>query len=55
MVVTGAAASIAVAQRRAYNSAGNILIPNARYRDDIGRDLINSDFEFLKKLGILGS
>ncbi len=51
MVVTGRGASVAEAQRAAYDLAGQIAIPNVRYRTDIGDKLIARDHAELVRLG----
>jgi phosphoribosylamine--glycine ligase len=43
MVVTGTAATIVGAQAEAYARARRIIIPNMRYRDDIGKRLIATE------------
>jgi phosphoribosylamine--glycine ligase len=53
MVVTGTGASIKEAQRRANVLAARVIIPNVRYRRDIGQKLIDGDFERIEMLGLL--
>src|SRR2546421_6241010 len=53
LVVTGVAESIAQAQQRANDLAGRVLIPNVRYRRDIGARLIGGDFSRVEALGLL--
>jgi phosphoribosylamine--glycine ligase len=53
MVVTGVGDSIVSAQRRANELADRVLIPNVRYRRDIGERLIAGDYALVEKLGIL--
>jgi phosphoribosylamine--glycine ligase len=53
MVVTGVGKTIARAQQRAIALADKILIPNVRYRKDIGSRLIARDFHRVEKLGLL--
>jgi len=43
MVVTGAGDSVEDARREAYDRVGKVVIPNARYRNDIGLKLIAED------------
>ncbi|MGZ3327466.1 MAG: hypothetical protein ACXU85_09910, partial [Xanthobacteraceae bacterium] len=50
MVVTGAGESIASAQSRANGLADRILIPNVRYRRDIGARLMAGDYAQVEKL-----
>ncbi len=53
MVVTGVGATVADAQREAYARAGRIVIPNVRYRRDIGQRLIDRDLARLEAVGLL--
>jgi len=53
LVVTGSGSSIESARARAYDITRKVVIPNARYRDDIGERLIRSDHARLVKLGWL--
>jgi phosphoribosylamine---glycine ligase len=53
MVVTGTGESIALAQARANRLADRILIPNLRYRRDIGTRLIQGDHARVEALGLL--
>jgi phosphoribosylamine---glycine ligase len=53
MVVTGVGASIAAAQERANGLADRVLVPNVRYRRDIGSRLIRGDFARVEKLGLV--
>ena len=55
MVVTGTGPTIAAAQRAAYGRAGQILIPNVRYRLDIGERLIASDYAALEAMSIFSA
>ena len=52
-VVTGVGDTVADACARAYDTVGQIVIPNARYRNDIGDRLIRHDMETLTRLGWL--
>ena len=54
MVVTGAGATIGEARDQANRLAERVVIPNARYRRDIGDRLIAGDFERVAALGLLG-
>jgi phosphoribosylamine--glycine ligase len=49
-VVTGIGETVQEARDSAYRVAKKIIVPNARYRLDIGEKLIESDFETLRKL-----
>jgi phosphoribosylamine---glycine ligase len=53
MVVTGVGASTAMAQERANRLADRVLVPNVRYRRDIGSRLIRGDFARVERLGLL--
>jgi phosphoribosylamine--glycine ligase len=53
MVVTGVGDTIATAQQRANRLADRVLIPNLRYRRDIGDRLMAGDFERVESLGLL--
>ena len=53
MVVTGTGETIAEAQREAYQLAARVVIPDVRYRNDIGASLIATEFEVLENLKLL--
>ena len=53
MVVTGAGATIASAQQAAYDLARRVIIPNLRYRNDIGTRLAAGDYAEVERLGLL--
>ena len=53
VVVTGTGGSILDAQAEAYRLAGRVVIPNARYRNDIGAKLISGEFAFVERLGLM--
>jgi phosphoribosylamine--glycine ligase len=53
MVVTGVGDSIALAQQRANSLADRVLIPNVRYRRDVGERLMAGDYARVEKLGLL--
>ena len=53
MVATGVGDDIATAQQRANRLADRVLIPNVRYRRDIGARLIAGDFARLEQLQLL--
>jgi phosphoribosylamine--glycine ligase len=52
-VATGAGDSITAARQRAESLARQVVVPNLRYRVDIGQRLIDGDFSALRKLGYL--
>jgi phosphoribosylamine--glycine ligase len=54
MVVTGTGPTIAEAQAAAYRLARRVVIPDVRYRNDIGMKLLSGDFDKLKQLNMLG-
>lgn len=53
MVVTGVADSIEAARETAYNRVRKVVIPNSRYRNDIGVRLIEQDMAELRRLGLV--
>jgi phosphoribosylamine---glycine ligase len=53
MVATGVGEDIATAQLRANRLADRVLIPNIRYRRDIGDRLIAGEFARVERLGLL--
>jgi phosphoribosylamine--glycine ligase len=53
LVVTGVGPSVESAQARAYANAARVVVPNGRYRLDIGDRLIARDHERLRALGYL--
>lgn len=53
MVVTGAGATIGAARAEAYGRIGMVVIPNARYRLDIGERLAGGDYQQVEELGLL--
>ena len=53
MVVTGTGPTIAEAQADAYRLVQRVVIPDVRYRNDIGAKLIAGDFQSLEQLGLL--
>jgi phosphoribosylamine--glycine ligase len=53
LVVTGTGETIAVAHEAANALAERIGVPNARYRRDIGKKLIEGDFSKIEALGLL--
>ena len=53
MVATGVGSTIACAQQRANRLADRVLVPNVRYRRDIGDRLIAGEYAEIEKLGLL--
>jgi phosphoribosylamine--glycine ligase len=53
MVATGVGDSIAAAKAAAYDQARRVVVPNIRYRLDIGDRLLAGDFELVEQLGFL--
>src|SRR5688572_9023015 len=53
MVVTGVGNSVEAARREAYERVSKVVIPNMRYRNDIGSDSLLNDFAELRRLGWL--
>jgi len=52
MVVTGIADSIEAARKAAYARVRKVVIPNSRYRNDIGVRLIEHDLDEMRRLGL---
>jgi phosphoribosylamine--glycine ligase len=53
MVVTGIGATVAQAKEAAYANVGQVVVPNGRYRLDIGDRLMGGDYKTLEHLGLL--
>ncbi len=53
MVVTGLGESVESARQVAYERVKKVVIPNCRYRDDIGVRFIDEDRATMRKLGLL--
>jgi phosphoribosylamine--glycine ligase len=53
LVATGMGETIEAAQQAANALAGKVIVPNARYRRDIGTRLIEGDFAKIEALGLL--
>jgi phosphoribosylamine--glycine ligase len=53
MVATGVSGTIEAARNEAGALAEKIVVPNVRYRHDIGSDLIERDFELVEHFGML--
>jgi phosphoribosylamine--glycine ligase len=52
MVVTGTGETVARAQSKAYGLASRVLVPNLRYRNDIGTKLVAGDLDSIEQLGL---
>lgn len=52
MAVTGTGATVEEARANAYNRCGNIVIPNLRYRTDIGERFITRDRALMQSWGL---
>lgn len=52
MVVTGTGADIATARGATYRLAARVVVPNLRYRTDIGERVAASDLAVLIRLGL---
>jgi phosphoribosylamine---glycine ligase len=52
MVVTGVADTIEAARKTAYARVRKVIIPNSRYRNDIGVRLIERDLSAMRRLGL---
>ena len=55
MVVSGTGADIAAARGAAYARAAHVVLPDGRYRLDIGDRLIREDFARVEALGLLSA
>lgn len=53
MVVTGQGSDVEEARVRAYRLAAKVVIPNLRYRTDIGSRFLASDAAVMQRLGLL--
>ncbi len=53
MVVTGLGESVEAAREEAYGRVKKVVIPNCRYRNDIGLRFIDEDCASMRKLGLL--
>lgn len=53
MVATATASTIETARNKATVLAEKIVVPNVRYRRDIGSDLVAQDFAFIERLKLL--
>ena len=54
MIVTGIAATVGAARDAAYALADRVVIPNVRYRRDIGAKLETQELARLNELGFYG-
>jgi phosphoribosylamine---glycine ligase len=52
MVATAAAKTVEAARIKAGALADKVVVPNVRYRRDIGTNLIARDFQFVERLGL---
>jgi phosphoribosylamine---glycine ligase len=52
-VATAVADSIDEARCKAGELADRVIVPNVRYRRDIGATLVDRDFAFVESLGLL--
>jgi phosphoribosylamine--glycine ligase len=55
LVVTGDGPGIAEARDAAYRNVRRVVVPNGRYRLDIGERLIGGDFARLERMGLFDS
>ena len=55
LVVTGTGDALRDAQAAAYRLAARVVIPNVRYRNDIGARLLSGAFAEVERLGLLDS
>ena len=53
MVVTGVGETIELARERVNALADRVIVPNLRYRRDIGDRLIRGDYARVERLGLL--
>ena len=53
MVVTGTGDTVEAAQRGAYRLAERVVVPNLRYRNDIGERFLRHDRAAMERLGLL--
>ena len=53
MVVTGSGDTVEAAQREAYRLAERVVVPNLRYRSDIGDRFLQRDRAEMERLGLL--
>ena len=51
----GASLTIEAARQKAYDLAGKVILPNIRYRQDIGASLVDGDFKQLIDWGYINS
>lgn len=52
-VAIGTGSEIRTSQQNAYKLAEKVIVPNLRYRNDIGDRVLNGDYENLKKLAYI--
>jgi phosphoribosylamine--glycine ligase len=53
LVVTGIGETVDEARRKTYSRVDKVVIPNCRYRNDIGLRFINQDHAMMQHLGLL--
>jgi phosphoribosylamine--glycine ligase len=53
MVATGVGPDVSSARRAAYSTAVKVVVPNVRYRNDIGERFLREDRAALERLGWL--
>ena len=53
MIVTGLGPDVAAAQREAHRRAANVIVPESRWREDIGARFLAGEGEALRRLGWL--
>jgi phosphoribosylamine--glycine ligase len=53
-VATGVCPTVRAAQQEAYTVARGVMLPNIRYRNDIGHSFLAGDCARLRRLGHFG-
>jgi phosphoribosylamine--glycine ligase len=53
-VATGTGSTVEAASANAYRLARKVIVPNLRYRNDIGQRVCQGDLERLASLGYIG-
>ncbi|MBA3697040.1 MAG: hypothetical protein H0W85_09895 [Methylotenera sp.] len=54
-VAIGTGPTVEVSRAQAYQLANKIIVPNLRYRNDVGDRVINGDYAGLKALGYIAN